>query len=69
MRFMGAGDRVSGEAVSGVDGVVSFTNLVKGMTYALRRGVNSLANEIRVTIPLDAEASYELPTIVGKDNP
>ena len=47
---------------SDADGLVEFTNLVQGGEY----DISSVSGEtIRVTVPTDAGATYQLPTVVG----
>lgn len=45
------------------NGVVQFTNLVKGVTYTFVRG--SSGKRYNVTIPLTAGDTYALPSIIG----
>jgi hypothetical protein len=48
---------------SGADGLVQFSNLVKGATYTFKRGTS--AKTYLVTVPDNAGATYELPDIIG----
>lgn len=48
---------------SGLDGVVNFTNLFKGLTYSFQRGTSG---KLYIhTIPAAAGATYELPSNIG----
>jgi len=51
-------------AMSDENGLVEFTDLFKGVTYSFSRGTS--AKNFIVTIPADAGATYELPSMVGE---
>lgn len=50
-------------AVSDVDGIAEFPNLFPGFRYRFWRGTST--ERVSVTIPSDAGATYELPSIIG----
>lgn len=56
-------DRKTRTTTSNGAGLVEFTNMVLGATYSVWRSGGTLTT---VTIPSDAGASYELPSIVGQ---
>lgn len=57
-------DNTKRTEVSDANGVVTFSNLIKSVTYSFRRGVE--VREFFYTIPFTASNPYELSSVIGK---
>lgn len=62
--FGWAVDNTKRTETSDVNGIVTFSNLIKGVTYAFQRGTET--REYFYTVPIEATSPYELPIVIGK---